>query len=470
MLDEAALLRQYAESRNEAAFAAIVEQHFDGVYSAALRRVGSDAHLAKDVAQEVFAALARSASRVSSHPVLSAWLYTTTRNIAALTMRRERRRKAREKEATAMHNDSSQEHTAAEWSRIGPMLDRLVDDLGEVDRRAILLRFIEHRSFAEVGTTLGLSENAARMRVDRALDKLRAMLRRQGILSTSSALAAVLMEQAVIAAPVGLAADATATALASSVGAGATGYLTYCIAATMNTNKVVVGVTAILALVSGVGIAELWTNSRTATMVKENQRLERLLNGALSRVAVLKSRVMQNPTPSRLSGLGVKVRTEMLDTASDAQSDSSSYHNAGRATPRAALETFVWASDRGDTATLAKSIVFGGNGRQRALAVLAALPQEAQAQFSTPEELYALFIADDALAFPPPPEDMLQSVSVQFAGADSAILTFPGQNHQQQYQLTADGWKYVFPEVAVEQFANSILSSQRAQSPAAKGN
>ena len=67
MSDEASLLRQYARSRDEAAFAQVVGRHFDGVYSSALRRLGGDTHLAKDVAQEVFAALARDAAGLPRH-------------------------------------------------------------------------------------------------------------------------------------------------------------------------------------------------------------------------------------------------------------------------------------------------------------------------------------------------------------------------------------------------------------------
>jgi hypothetical protein len=200
-------------------------------------------------------------------------------------------------------------------------------------------------------------------------------------------------------------------------------------------------------------------------LIGENQRLEQVLNRTLTREAVLKSRGLQNPTPTRLVDLGNKVREEMLSAAGGSRTVASPYRNAGQATPLAALETLMWASDRGDTTTLAKTIFFGGNGRQKAEAVLAALPQEAQSQFHSPEDLYALFIADDALTSPPPPEDIIQSVSVQLDGSDRAVLVFPGSNHQQVYQNTADGWKLVFPEVAVEQFANRILSVQPPQPP-----
>lgn len=458
MIDEASLLREYADSRNESAFAQVVERHFDAVFSSAVRRVGGDAHLARDVAQEVFSALAREASRVASHPVISAWLHTTTRNIAALKVRQERRRRNREREASAMNTHEGDGRSEVDWSRIAPVLDRAIDSLGMTDRHAILLRFIDRRSYAEVGASLELSENAARMRVDRALEKLRAVLRRQGIPSTAAALAAALADQAVVAAPAGAAAEATTAVLAGTLAGGGTGY-TAATFTLMNSTKITAGVILVLAAASGVWVSEHHSRLTINSLTRDNRRLEQLLNGAVSREMVLKARSTQSSSPTKLEDLGWRVREEMLSAGDGQRPPASSYRNAGQATPLAALETFMWASDRADTSTLARTIAFGGNGRQRALAVLAALPQDAQAQFSSPEELYALLIADDALSSPPPPEEIVQSVKVQFDGTDQAILIFPGPNHQQVYQNTPEGWKFVIPEGAVEQFANSILSS-----------
>jgi len=73
----------------------------------------------------------------------------------------------------------------AGWDRLRPVLDDVMHDLNERDREAVLLRFFEGRPFAQVGARLGLSENAARMRVERALDKLHALLARRGITSTT---------------------------------------------------------------------------------------------------------------------------------------------------------------------------------------------------------------------------------------------------------------------------------------------
>jgi hypothetical protein len=92
--------------------------------------------------------------------------------------------------------------------------------LPEDDREAILLRYFESKPFNAIGTKLGLTENAARMRVERALDKLRGLLAARGVASTSAAIAAVLTAQSVSAAPPGLAASVVGASLAT-VGATA---------------------------------------------------------------------------------------------------------------------------------------------------------------------------------------------------------------------------------------------------------
>jgi len=68
---------------------------------------------AEDVTQQVFATLARKAQAVSRHPFLGAWLYTTTRHESANLVRRERRRKARERSASAMTHITSDESGVA---------------------------------------------------------------------------------------------------------------------------------------------------------------------------------------------------------------------------------------------------------------------------------------------------------------------------------------------------------------------
>src|SRR5688572_2183739 len=150
MSDDVALLRRYALDRDETAFSELVRRKLDFVYSTALRRVGGDRHLASDIAQHVFIALAREAKRLSGHPVLTGWLYTTTRYATANVVRTERRRKNREQTALAMQDALSKGPLDADWSQLAAVLDDAVDQLRESDRLAVLLRCVERLSFAEI--------------------------------------------------------------------------------------------------------------------------------------------------------------------------------------------------------------------------------------------------------------------------------------------------------------------------------
>src|SRR5437870_6525774 len=111
MRTDGELLRAYADSRSEEAFGELVRRHLNLVYSAALRRVNGDTHLAQDVAQSVFTDLARKAASLSGRAVLSGWLYTSAHFAAAKAVRAESRRRAHEQEAQNM-STRSEEHTS----------------------------------------------------------------------------------------------------------------------------------------------------------------------------------------------------------------------------------------------------------------------------------------------------------------------------------------------------------------------
>src|SRR6266511_1217492 len=192
MQSDTELLRSYAQDRSESAFTELVQRHIDLVYSAALREAHGDASSAEDITQAVFAELARKASSLIRHPALAGWLYTCVRHMSANARRAEDRRQRREQEAKTMNELLSSDSSDPVWNQVQPVLDDAMHELGEVDRAAVVLRFFEDRSLKEVGLALGLNENAARMRVDRALDKLQSLLAKRGITSTASGLAAAI--------------------------------------------------------------------------------------------------------------------------------------------------------------------------------------------------------------------------------------------------------------------------------------
>lgn len=213
------LLRTFHEKRSEPAFRALVDRHIDWLYSVALRQVGGDAHLAEDVCQEVFASVARKAETLMEFEALNGWLFKAARFAASDLVRRERRRRNNEEEACAMNELSSNDKAALDWEAAGEFLGEAIEELGERDRDALCLRFFENRKFAQIGEELGVTENGARMRVGRALDKLSGILGRRGIRSSSAALAVAIASHPLVSAPPGLA----LAAANGAVGSGAAG-------------------------------------------------------------------------------------------------------------------------------------------------------------------------------------------------------------------------------------------------------
>jgi len=208
-LDDNTLLRQYAEQNSEAAFAALVARHVDKVYSVALRRT-RNAHAAEEITQAVFVILAKKSGRLGAKVILSGWLYETSRLTAVTYIRSEIRRARREQEAhmqTALNENDSEA-----WPHIAPLLDDALAGLSAADRHAVVLRYFDGKSLGEVGVALGASEDAAKKRVTRAVEKLRGYFAKRGVTLTATVLTAAISANSVQAAPLGLAATVTAAA------------------------------------------------------------------------------------------------------------------------------------------------------------------------------------------------------------------------------------------------------------------
>ena len=211
MKDDIELVREYAHTNSEQAFAALVARHVDMVYSVALRLVGNT-HLAEEITQTVFIILARKASSLREGTVLGGWLCQTTRYVAARAITMRRRRENKEQEAYMQ--STTQTATEAEaWMEIAPFLENAMADLGEKDQNAVVLRFFERRSFKELGTAMAMTEAAAKMRVSRAIEKMRRFFQKRGLTLSATIIAGALSANSVQAAPMGLAASVTVAAV-----------------------------------------------------------------------------------------------------------------------------------------------------------------------------------------------------------------------------------------------------------------
>ncbi len=306
MTPDCELLRQYAERGDQAAFADLVRRHTDLVYSIAVR-VAGDPQLAEDATQVVFTKLARQARALLGYPTLVGWLHTTTRYSAINLIRGEERRRTREQEAAAMHHDSSLPDT--NWKEIRPLLDEAVGRLGEQDRQAVLLRYFNGLSHQEVGATLGLSENSANKRVERALEKLRGYFASRGVKASSALLAASITVNSVQAAPVGLAEKVTPASLA---GVGTTGAASaFLLALIMNTKT-----KATLAIAVVIVCVALWWFGRPTTDTLKKAALE-----TTSVKKITASSVSQVETPKPSPATSKSETATSLSEPADPQAD-----------------------------------------------------------------------------------------------------------------------------------------------------
>lgn len=267
MTDSQQLLAEYARNGSDAAFRELVIRYVDLVYSTALRLVEGDTHRAEDVTQSVFVNLARKVRTLPADVRLGGWLHRDTCLVAGHTLRGERRRQSRERQAAEMN--ALQNHSEADFSQVAPLLDEAINELGEADRTAILLRFFEQQDFRTVGQALGSTEDAARMRVTRALEKLEELLKRRGIATSAASLGVVLAANAVQAAPVGLAVTiSTAAMLAGTTITTTTATAIKAIAMT-TFQKTLIAVTFTAAV--GVG---LYQTRQAAQLREQNQVLQ----------------------------------------------------------------------------------------------------------------------------------------------------------------------------------------------------
>jgi RNA polymerase sigma factor (sigma-70 family) len=272
---DAELLSRYLQTRNEAAFTELVNRHVRLVYSTACRENNGDASAAEDVTQLVFIELARKAGRLTQSTGLAGWLYMSVRHVSANRRREQLRRTRREQKACMMDEPQVGFEDELTWETLAPVLDDVLHDLNEQDRHAVVLRYLEGNTLQKVGAALGLTENAARMRVERALDKLRNLLAKRGVRSSASALTIALAAVATASTPpASLASTVASGALASST-SGVTSLL-----ASLLTAPVKVGIVTAVVM-AGVAVPSLVHRFSSVANQAGSRSTDAVLSGAM---------------------------------------------------------------------------------------------------------------------------------------------------------------------------------------------
>jgi RNA polymerase sigma factor (sigma-70 family) len=217
------LLQRWLAEQDDHAFASLVRRHLPFVYACARRQVGS--FHAADVAQSVFLILARKAPTFRPDIILSSWLFRTTGYVVAQVRRRDARRARLESEVARMNTTTTEPEIHEAWrARLEPHLDAALAALSETDRRFVLTRFFERQRFAEVAERFGVSEDAAKKRVGRALERMRQVLVGRGVAIPSASLAALILQPSAEAVPPGLASTiARGVQTTAGTGLGAAG-------------------------------------------------------------------------------------------------------------------------------------------------------------------------------------------------------------------------------------------------------
>lgn len=167
-------LANQAAAGDGAAFAALVERHYDRIYRTAWRLVGNRAE-AEDTAQEVCVKLATAIRGWRGDAELTTWLWRITWNAATDVLRARQRTRSLPPSEMMMLAEGA-DPRSAEDAVEGHELWAAVRGLPAQQRDAVLLVYGEDMSHAEAATVMGCSEKTVSWHLHAARKRLKTIL------------------------------------------------------------------------------------------------------------------------------------------------------------------------------------------------------------------------------------------------------------------------------------------------------
>lgn len=391
-----------------------------------------------------------------------------------------------------METSANDPASSAEWERLRPIIDDTLDELSARDREAVLLRFFTNLPHAQIGLKLGVSENTARMRVERALEKLHTALMKRGITSTAAALSLVLANQALAAPPLGLATSVTSAALAAAAkGAIATATTATAtkIFSFMSTSKLTLAASGLVTLTAALLIWQQWqTNTdlrhditalrqQSIALQAENQQLiaERKAEknnvhagrgepSGLSPAGHANNNQLTGTTDAKPSGLASRGGgpAATAPTLTDMIPMDLAAKKSGRSTPTDAARTLLWYLQGGDIKHAADLLAFAPAEKDKLKDFIDSMPENLQDTYNTPAKLTAFAmagtpkpIAGVQLLSETQPDDYTSIQHVRLQYQDGVV-----REDDILFHRDVDGWKEVVSPATVDRVIASLKKKQ----------
>lgn len=214
------LLERFVLTRDETAFAALVQRHGPLVWGVCRRLLRNEQDV-EDAFQATFLVLARKAGSVRKRGSVRSWLYGVARRVAVRAREHEDQR--REKERLGPSPFAGETPDAAEWADVRPILDEEIDRLPEKYRLPVILCYLDGRTNEEAARQLGCPKGTVATRLARARERLRGRLVRRGVALSATTLTGLLVSEASAAVPEALARATVRGAVQLALGNAAVG-------------------------------------------------------------------------------------------------------------------------------------------------------------------------------------------------------------------------------------------------------